>query len=103
MRVEAKDGGKGTKSVSKSASQLTFLCSATIRCSVQSRITSLHERLALSRIKEESAHVGEVKCHHSTAGGIKGAAVGSLLALRQTEKDLLCSALLCVDSTETTH
>lgn len=47
MRVEAKDGEE------VSVSQLTFVCSATIRCSVQSRITSLYERLALSRIKEE--------------------------------------------------
>lgn len=76
MRVEAKDGGReGDKSVCKSASQLTFFCSATIRRSVQSRITSLHERLALSRIKEESVHVGEVKCHRSTAGRIEVAAV----------------------------
>lgn len=59
-------------------SQLTSLCSATIRCSVQSRITSLHERLALSRIKEESVHVAEGKCPHSTTGGIKGTSAGSM-------------------------
>lgn len=41
------------------------------------QITSLYERLAVSQIKEESVHVGEEKCHHSTAGEIKGAAMGS--------------------------
>lgn len=55
---EAKDGERVEEVWCRSAGQLTFLCSATIRRRVQSGITSLHERLALSRIKEESARVG---------------------------------------------
>lgn len=54
--VSDKVRGEGLKGGDKSLS-LLFLYFATIGCSVQSRITSLHERLALSRIKEELVHV----------------------------------------------
>lgn len=43
-------------------------------------------------------HVGEVKCPHSTAGGIKGAAVGSMdgaEGFASTEADGEGSALYC--------
>lgn len=87
---------EGDRSVCKPASQLTFPCSATIGRSVRSRITSLHERLALSRIKEESVHVGEVKCHRG--GAIKGGAEGGTDGAERfdaTEADGEGSALLC--------
>ena len=68
----------------------------------QSRIhTAPHERLALSRIKEESVHIGEVKCHRSTAGGIKGAAARSrdgAEGFASTEADGEESAVLWMDS-----
>lgn len=90
-----REGDRG--SVCQSASQLTFPCSATFSSSVQPRIiTSLYEILALSRITEESVCVGEVKCHHSPAGGIKGAAVGSTDGADGEGADQLC-----VDSTKT--
>ena len=73
-------GGEGWRegggSVCRSAGQLTFLCSATIRCRVQSRITSLHERLALSRIKEESARVGRAEMSSQHRGRNRGACSG---------------------------
>lgn len=78
--MEGKGQGNECKVVCRPVSQPTFVYTAAIRRSVQPcSHTSPNDRLALSRIKEESAlvHIGEVKCHQSTIGGIKGAVVGS--------------------------
>ena len=51
-------------------------------------------------------HVGEGKCHHSTAGGVKGAAVGSMdgaVGFDGSEADGKGTDLPCVDSTKTRH